>query len=328
MSGVRPALGTGLIDKPIIQHTHHPPMLRTSVTGITFPNPVILASGIRDETGHSMVRMAQFGAGGVVTKSVGPVPRPGNDLPALVEVEGGMLNSMGLPNPGVDHYGEEVEVAKGAGVPIIGSVFGPDTDGFVAVAEKMASYGVDAIELNLSCPNAQGTAISFGQDPDAVKQVTSAVKAKVDIPVWVKLTPMVVNIVDIGKAAVEAGADAIVATNTLMGMTIDVWSQKPVLANTTGGLSGPALKPVALRCVWQLASSPDITVPIIGVGGITDWKDAVEFFLAGASLVSVGTAVYYEGPEVFGKINEGLQDYLDRKGCESIDQIIGKGMVE
>jgi dihydroorotate dehydrogenase (NAD+) catalytic subunit len=227
-----------------------------------------------------------------------------------------------LPNPGINVYAEEIRFSKTIlKVPLIVSVFGYSADEYATVAKKAIEAGADAIELNVSCPHVKQTGAEIGQNPKLLSEVVEKVKATINKPLIVKLSPNVADITVLAQAAVQAGADALTAVNTLKAMAIDSDTMLPVLSNLKGGLSGPAIKPVALRCVWDIAEALD--VPIIGCGGITDWRDAVEFFLAGACAVQVGTAVAFENTEVFQAINKGVETYLRRKDYRSVKDIVG-----
>ncbi len=273
-------------------------------------NPVMLAAGILGTTGASLKRAAQSGAGGVVTKSVGVAPREGHRGPTVVQVEGGLLNAMGLPNPSYHNFQEEIDIGREGGVPVVASIFGSGPEEFVEVAEGLEA---DGFELNLSCPHAERYGAEIGCEACNVEEITRTVKESVAVPVWVKLTPNVADIVGLGLAAQRGGADGVVAINTLKAMAIDVESGRPILGNRFGGLSGPAIKPVAIRCVYDLASA--LEIPVIGVGGVSSWQDAAEIIMAGAAGVQVGTALGgVEGYAVFRSITEGLSSYLDRKG--------------
>lgn len=286
--------------------------LATSVGSIHLENPLILASGVVDMTAGSMERCR--GAGAVVTKSVGLEERSGYGNPSVVELEHGILNAMGLPNPGVDSYVEEL---RDVDVDIVvGSIFGRTQEEFVAVAEKMAP-SVAALELNMSCPHAG--AYGAGVSTDSIAALVNGVKDAVDIPIWVKLGAE--NIGERGQAAADGGADTVVAINTLKAMAIDVEVAMPVLANLTGGLSGPAIRPVGVRCVYELASSLDI--PVVGVGGITSARDAVEYLMAGASAVQIGSGLHYSGTAIFGDICRDLQRWLEEHGYHSLEELIG-----
>jgi len=284
--------------------------------GLTLPNPTILAAGILGTTGASLKRMASMGAGAVVTKSIGAEPKYGHPNPSLVKLECGCINAMGLPNPSYKEFLQELNVAREAGVRVIASIFGATEAEFKEVAQGLP--GASAYELNVSCPHASGYGMQVGTDPALVRSTTKAVKGVVKAPVWVKLTPNVTDITSIGRAAQEGGADAVVAINTLKAMAIDVDSGYPILGNVRGGLSGPSIKPVAVRCVYDLYEALDI--PVIGVGGISSWADAVEFMMAGAAAVEIGSAVY-DDIGIFAAVSMGLSDYLDRKSIELTDLI-------
>ena len=301
-------------------------MLNIEMCGISFKNPVFLAAGVMGETGAALKRMAKNGAGAVCTKSIGLEKRAGHRNPTVVEVEGGFLNAMGLPNPGVKEYIRELEgirdYLKRIDVKIIGSIYGKDPREFSEVAEILEPY-VDLLELNISCPHAGGGyGAQIGQDPDLSHKVVSSVKDSVKIPVMVKLTPNVSDIKEIAVAVTEGGADAITAINTLgPGMVIDIRTGRPILGNKFGGMSGKAIKPIALRCVYEIYSVVD--VPIVGVGGITTGHDVVEFMMAGATAVQVGTGVYYRGYDIFYKICKELEEYLTENNLK-IKDILGK----
>jgi dihydroorotate dehydrogenase (NAD+) catalytic subunit len=277
------------------------------------------------ETGSALKRMAKNGAGAVCTKSVGIEKKEGHKNPTMVEVEGGFLNAMGLPNPGVEEYILELERIKSEmkrmNVKIIGSIYGKNETEFQKVAENLIPH-VDVLELNISCPHAGGGyGSSIGQDKCLSKNVVSAVKSVSDIPVIVKLTPNVTDIKEISNSVVNAGADGIVAINTLgPGMVIDIESKKPVLANKFGGMSGKAIKPIAVKNVYDICST--VEVPVIGVGGITTGYDAIEFMMAGASGVQVGTGVYYRGYDIFQKINQEIEEFLKNRDL-NLKDIIG-----
>ncbi|WP_048187560.1 dihydroorotate dehydrogenase [Methanococcus voltae] len=300
-------------------------MLNLNLFGINFKNPVFLAAGVMGETGSAMRRIAKNGAGAVCTKSIGIEKKPGHNNPTMVEVEGGFLNAMGLPNPGIDEYIEEIEYVRKQmhelDVKIIGSIYGKNEKEFAEVAEKIVDY-VDLIELNISCPHAGGGyGSSIGQDCNLSHKVVSSVKNLSDVPVVAKLTPNVTDIKEIAVSVEDAGADGITAINTLgPGMVIDIDAKKPILGNIYGGMSGKAVKPIAIKNVYDIYSAVDI--PIIGVGGITTGRDAIEFMMAGASAVQVGTGVYYRGYDIFNKINDEIKEYL-LKNELSMNDIIG-----
>jgi dihydroorotate dehydrogenase (NAD+) catalytic subunit len=296
--------------------------LSTRLAGLELKNPTILASGILGYSAESLNRVAKGGAGAVVTKSIGIEPRVGYANPTVVQAEAGLINAMGLPNPGIDVYAEEIKFSKTVlRIPLIVSVFGYSADEYATVAKKAVDAGADAVELNVSCPHVKQTGAEIGQNPKLLSEVVQKVKAAVNKPLIVKLSPNVTDITVTARAAVEAGADALTAVNTLKAMAIDVETGRPILSNTKGGLSGPAIKPIALRCVYDIREEFD--VPIIGCGGITDWRDAVEFFLAGASAVQVGTAIALEDTEVFQAITKGVEFYLRKKHYRSVKEIVG-----
>jgi len=297
-------------------------LLSTNIAGLQLENPTILASGILGYSAESLNRAVKGGAGAVVSKSIGIEPRVGYPNPTVVQVEGGFINALGLPNPGIAFYSQEIKYCKTIlRVPLIVSVFGYSADEYVAVAKKAVDAGADAVELNVSCPHVQFTGAEIGQNPKLLAEVVEKVKAAVSKPILVKLSPNVANIAVTARAAVEAGADALTAVNTLKAMAIDSETMLPILSNLKGGLSGPAIKPVALRCVYDIREElPD--VPIIGCGGISDWRDAVEFMLAGASAVQVGTAIALENTEVFQTITKGVEVYLRKKHYGSVKEIV------
>lgn len=294
--------------------------LETAVGRTVLEKPGMVASGIMDETGPSMVRMLENGAGAVVTKSVGLVPNAGHANPCFMEVEGGYVNAMGLPNPGIELFKEEMEVAVPKG-PIVGSVYGATPDDFSALAGRMEDYGASAVELNLSCPHAKGYGMEVGTDPAMVKSIVSAVKSAVSIPVWAKLTPNTHILADIGRAVQDAGGDAVVAINTLKAMVISPEFARPVLSNKFGGLSGSAVKPVGVRAIYDLRTVLDI--PLIGVGGISTWRDAAEYIMAGASAFQIGSAIGTIGIDVFDKVNRGLESFMEEYGYSSIKSMVG-----
>ena len=295
-------------------------ILSVNVGTLKFDKPCIVASGIMDETGDSMVRMLNSGAGAVVSKSVGTNPNAGHPNPNFTEVSCGCVNAMGLPNPGIEAFREEMEVAVKAG-PIIGSIYGASAKEFSELAGKMEDYGACAIELNLSCPHAKGYGIELGTDPEMVKNIVSAVKESVSVPVWTKLTPNTHILPAIGKAVEDAGGDAIVAINTLKAMVIVPEFAKPLLSNKTCGLSGKCIKPIGVRAEWDLYKS--VSIPIVGVGGITDYRDALEYIMAGASAVQLGSAVLTHGTDIFNTINSDLERFMTEYGYASIKDMVG-----
>jgi dihydroorotate dehydrogenase (NAD+) catalytic subunit len=297
---------------------------------LSLKNPLVLASGVMGTSPELLHRMALSGAGAVTAKSCGPHPRAGHPNPVMVEWEHGLLNAIGLTNPGVN---DEVKLLKDAKqrlkplhVPLIASIFAGTADAFGEVAAIVAEAEPDLIEVNISCPNVHDDfGLPFAADSTSAAAVTQAVKQKVvDIPIAIKLAPNVPDIGRIAKTVVEAGADVITAINTMPGMVIDVDAAFPVLHNRSGGLSGPALKPIAVRCVAEIAQFVD--VPIIGTGGVLTGRDAVEMMMAGATAVGVGSALWYRGPEAFKLIKEELQVFLEENGYKSLYEIIGKAL--
>jgi dihydroorotate dehydrogenase (NAD+) catalytic subunit len=239
----------------------------------------------------------------------------------MIRLDCGFLNAMGLPNPSYPGFLQELEIAKkDSGVPVIASIFGGNAAEFTEVAEGLLPGKPDAFELNVSCPHAEGYGAAVGSNPCLVEAITAAVKDVANVPVWVKLTPNVSDITGIGTAAESGGADAVVAINTIKGMAIDIESGYPVLGNRSGGLSGKAVKPVAVKCVYDLYAA--LEIPIIGVGGISSWQDAVEIMMAGASAVQVGSAVY-ERLDTFSEISTGIDAFLRRKGYSDVKKLIG-----
>jgi dihydroorotate dehydrogenase (NAD+) catalytic subunit len=295
--------------------------IATEIAGLQLANPTMLAAGILGYTGLSLQSVIEAGAGAVVTKTMGQEPRAGYLNPTVVQTDCGLLNAMGLPNPGIGHFNEEMKQLKTIHAPIILSIFGSSPEEFVKVAETAAELGADAIELNVSCPHVEKAGAEIGCDPLLLTDIVKAIKNSVNVPVIVKLTPNVANIGEIAEAAEEAGADAITAINTVKAMAIDTETGRPILANKFGGLSGPAIKPIAVRCVYDVYRA--VNVPVIGCGGISNWQDAVEFMLAGASAVQIGTAIAYKGVEVFGSVAQGIDDYLKRKGFKNVKDIVG-----
>ncbi len=299
------------------------PLLATTLGRLRLRNPIILASGFLGETGQSLVRCFAHGCGGVVTKSIGTLPRLGHANPTVVEVDGGLLNAIGLANPGMEHYRSELAAVRDAQVPgpIIGSIFGADPQEFSQLAKGMAAAGADALELNLSCPHVKGVGTEVGSDPRLVEQITAATTAAVSIPVFVKLSPNIADILPIAAAAVDGGAAGLTAINTVRGMAIDVRLRRPILSHGQGGLSGPAIRPVGVAAVFRIASH--LQVPIMGVGGISCGADALEYLMAGAHAVQVGTALMDRGPLAFAHIATELRDFLRVEGFGKVSEVIG-----
>jgi dihydroorotate dehydrogenase (NAD+) catalytic subunit len=279
------------------------------------------AAGVLGMSPPILKRVYESGAGAVISKSIGPEPRKGHSNPTLVRVDCGVLNAMGLPNPGVEYYSEEIKTIKEMGIPIVASFFGGSMNEFADVARQLSDAGADALELNASCPNVADELGMLAADAENVENVTAAVREETKLPLFVKLSPNITDIKSIALAAERGGADAITAVNTLKGMVIDINLRRPVLANVTGGLSGPAVKPVALRCVWEVAQS--VNIPVIGCGGITCGKDAVEYFLAGASALEVGAAVMTRGIGVYKEIANGIAEYMEENGFSRVEEMVG-----
>lgn len=296
-------------------------MLEVEICQIKMKNPTVLAAGVLGSTSASLNLVSRSGAGAVVTKSFGLEPNKGYPNPTTVEVEGGIINAIGLSNPGVDVFKEELKKLEG-NVPQIASIYGSTPEEFSQIASKV-DHMVDALELNVSCPHAmEGCGASIGQDPNLTTQIVKSVKKSVKSPVIVKLTPNVTDIVEIAIAAESGGADALTLINSLgPGMRIDLETANPILSNRFGGMSGPAIKPVALRCVYQVSQA--VKLPIMGVGGIMNYRDVVEFLYAGANCVQVGTAVMYHGMDVFREITSGLEKFMIRKGFHQVGEMVG-----
>ena len=292
-----------------------------NIAGVEFKNPVMEASGT---FGSGMeysefVDLSQLGA--VVTKGVANVPWPGNPTPRIAEVYGGMLNAIGLQNPGIDVFCErDIPFLKKYDTKIIVNVCGKTTEDYIAVVERLSNEPIDMMEINISCPNVKEGGIAFGQDPKAVEAITREVKKYAKQPVIMKLSPNVTDITVMAKAAEAGGADALSLINTLTGMKIDIHRQKFAIANKTGGMSGPAVKPIAIRMVYQVANA--VNLPIIGMGGIQNGEDAVEFLMAGATAVSVGTANFMNPTATIDTV-KGIEDYMRRYNFEDVNQLIG-----
>lgn len=300
------------------------------ICDISLPNPLILASGVMGTSPTLLQRVAMAGAGAVTAKSCGSQAREGHPNPVMVAWEHGLLNAIGLTNPGVEEQtsliGEAKQLLAPLGVPLFASIFAGTEDEFGNVAAIIATAEPDLIEVNISCPNVHDDfGLPFAADLRSAAGVTRAVKRAVEhIPISVKLAPNVPDIGRIAKAVVEAGADAITAINTMPGMVIDPLAASPVLHNRTGGISGPALKPIALRCVAEIAQRVD--VPIIGTGGVLTGKDAVEMLMAGATAVGVGSALWYRGPDAFRLINEEMAEFMRSNSIRSVYELIGKAL--
>lgn len=297
--------------------------MNTSVTiaGVTFKNPVMTASG----TFGSGMEYGDFvdlnRLGAVVTKGVANVPWPGNPTPRVAEVYGGMLNAIGLQNPGIDVFLErDIPFLKQYDTKIIVNVCGKTVEDYLEVVERLGSDCADMLEINVSCPNVKEGAIAFGQKADCLYDITSQIKKKAKVPIIMKLSPNVTDIAEMARAAEAAGADAISLINTITGMKIDIHKRKFALANKTGGMSGPAIKPVAVRMVYQ--ASHAVKIPVIGMGGIATAEDAIEFLLAGASAIAVG-AMNFVNPYATEEIVDGIESYMTQYGIEDVNELIG-----
>jgi len=300
-------------------------MLSTTLGNLKLKNPAILASGILGNTAGLLKRMAESGAGAVTTKSVSLKARNGHENPCVVELKTGLLNAMGLPNPGVEEFKKELIEYKNfnLNVPVIGSCYGRTCEEYPDIASELANY-VDAVELNLSCPNDRDVLL-FGQNPKTVRRVVSDVKSVIDKNklLIVKLTPNVTSIAEIARAAVSGGCDIISAINTITGMAINIETKTPVLANKIGGYSGAGIKPVAIRCVYEIARELEGTnVPIIGIGGIKSGYDAIEMLMAGASAVGVGTALW-NNDKIFIEICTEIKEFMERQNYNKITDLVG-----
>ena len=294
---------------------------RVSLAGVELKNPVMTASGTFGSGAEygEMVDLNKLGA--VVTKGVANVPWPGNPTPRIAETYGGMINAIGLQNPGIDVFAKrDIPFLKQYDTKIIVNVCGRTTEDYVEVVERLGDEPVDMLEINISCPNVKEGGIAFGQDPKAVEAITREVKKHAKQPVIMKLSPNVTDITVMAKAAEAGGADVISLINTLTGMKIDINRRTFAVANKTGGLSGPAVKPVAVRMVYQAANA--VKIPIIGMGGIMNAEDALEFILAGATAVSVGTANFHN-PYATAGVVSGIESYMKKYNVEDINDLVG-----
>lgn len=294
---------------------------RVTIAGVEWKNPVTTASGTFGSGAEfcEFVDLNKLGA--VTTKGVANVPWEGNPTPRVAEVYGGMMNAVGLQNPGIDVFCErDIPFLRQYDTNIIVNVCGRSEEDYCEVVERLASEDVDMLEINISCPNVKEGGIAFGQNPKAAEAITKAVKKYAKQPVIMKLSPNVTDITEMAKAVEAGGADAVSLINTLTGMKIDINRKQFVLANKTGGVSGPIVKPVAVRMVYQVANA--VKIPVIGMGGISTWEDAVEFILAGASAVSVGTANFFN-PKATEEIAEGIAGYMDKNGFQTVADMTG-----
>ncbi|MEE9565333.1 MAG: dihydroorotate dehydrogenase [Nitrosopumilaceae archaeon] len=297
------------------------PSLSTSIGQIKLERPTILASGILGISLDVFNRIYRAGAGAVVTKSLSKEPWEGYSNPTIFSVNGnGWLNAVGLSNPGASYFAKMI--SQNQDVPIIVSLVGSTEDDFDFMVKQFENVKVLAYELNLSCPHVAKVGLEVGDDPELVKKIVKKVKSVTKVPVIAKVGLGTTHYLDTVAAACDAGIDAITAINTLRAMAIDVETQRPILSNKIGGLSGTPIKPIAIRCVYEISSQYEI--PIIGCGGISNWKDAVEFLLAGASAVQIGSAVGDGWIDVFDEINKGILQYMEKKGFSKIEEMIGR----
>lgn len=295
--------------------------LSVNIAGVEFKNPVTVASGTFGSGAEygDFVDLSKLGA--VTTKGVANIPWPGNPTPRIAETYGGMMNAVGLQNPGIDVFCKrDIPFLQQNNANIIVNVCGKSEQDYVEVVERLANEDVALLEINVSCPNVKEGGIAFGQDPKALEQITKAVKAKAKQPIVMKLSPNVTDITEMARAAEAGGADALSLINTLTGMKIDINRRSFAVANKTGGVSGPAIKPIAVRMVYQVANA--VKLPLIGMGGIMNYEDAIEFMMAGATMVSVGTANFHN-PYVTLEIIEGMKKFMEEKGINDINEIIG-----
>lgn len=292
-----------------------------NIAGVEFKNPVMVASG----TFGSGAEYSEFvnlnNLGAVVTKGVANIPWPGNPTPRIAETYGGMINAVGLQNPGIDLFVErDIPFLKQYDTRIIVNVCGKSKEDYCEVVERLSSEPVDMLEINISCPNVKEGGIAFGQNPKAAQEITEAVKKYAKQPICMKLSPNVTDITEMARAVEAGGADAVSLINTITGMKIDIHRQSFAVANKTGGLSGPAIKPVAVRMVYQVANA--ISLPIIGMGGIMNADDAIEFILAGATGISIGTA-NFANPMITEEVASGIKQYMIRHDVHDINDLIG-----
>ena len=306
----------------------HDACLNVTLCGVELPNPLVLASGILGTDAELLARVAGAGAGAVTAKSCSLEPRAGHPNPTVLAWGPGLINAVGLANPGIEAEIKELWRAKGLlqpqGAALIASVFGDTVESYARVAARVMEAAPALVEVNISCPNVHDEfGIPFAADAGAAADVTAAVKQAVAgrAPVLVKLSPNVTDIAAIARAVEAAGADGISAINTLTGMVIDVHARRPVLANRTGGLSGPAIRPLAVRCVYEIYRA--VRIPILGMGGVASGRDAVEMIMAGATAVGVGSAVYGDGPEVFRRIHKEMESLMTELGYEHVQELRG-----
>ncbi len=285
--------------------------------GIRIRNPTILASGILGISYDILERVYNAGAGAVISKSISKEAREGYANPTIVKVDQGFINAVGLSNPGADYFAEEIKDCR---IPLIINLVGSSEEEFVYMLKKFDELNIIAYEINFSCPHVEKVGLEVGDDPELVYAIIKRMRSITSKPIIAKLGLGATNMIDIASVAKDAGATAITAINTIRAMHINIEVAKPVLSNKIGGLSGPSIKPIAIRCVYELGS---LDIPIIGCGGVTRWEDAIEFILAGASAIQIGSAVSISWLNIFDEINEGIKNYLARKGYKNIKELIG-----
>lgn len=305
----------------MLLNPHH--MLTTEFCGLKLDNPLVLASGILGVTKSSLKKLIKNGAGAVTIKSISQEERKGHNNPILLTYEAGMMNAVGYSNPGLEEAKKEFSGLDELQAPVFASIIGNDANDFAYMAKNFVTDEFSAVEVPLSCPHTPGFGVLAGQNtPEATYEITKTIKQNTDKPVIIKLSPISQNIAEIAQAAEKAGADAINMGNTHgPGMVINIETKQPVLDFKIGGVSGPAIKPIAVRCVYDLYKA--VNIPIIGTGGITTGRDAIEMIMAGATLVGVGSSVYYDSIGVFNNINEEIKEFMQKEGYNSLKELKG-----
>ncbi|MFX0009599.1 MAG: dihydroorotate dehydrogenase [Candidatus Hermodarchaeota archaeon] len=294
-------------------------MLEVNLCGLKLKSPLILASGILGVSSSTMKRLYDAGLGAITTKSIGPKPRKGYKNPSIIEIyPGTFMNCVGLGNPGIDNFISEIKDLKESKIPLIVSIFGDTNESYITNAQKAEVAGADAIEINISCPHAK--VCSIGIDKDLTYSLVRDLKQEINIPLFTKLNPNVTDITEIALAAESGGADAVIAINTMAAMAIDINTQRPILSHGSGGLSGNAIHPIAVKMVYDLYKV--LKIPIIGCGGISTWKDIIEFFLVGCSAIQIGT-IFYQGVHKINEMKTGIIDYLKQNNYKSISELKG-----